>query len=231
MAATNSAFRTETRDEHLYNHIELFNRSSSPIDAPAANRCQDCRGQHPTENQIATGRRMFGDYRADPSNEHLYYNIQSINKSSSSATESQGANQTSQDDRRRQQPTGNSKTMGRRVASAMIAVLALTFLAMIASLIATKWVHAENSGTKNGNFLDRYNWLLVTVDGLKFEIGVELWLATAVLRRIWLIFDIYSWNGVPNTVLIVLGANSLNFNLKDFEESLRGRHWWMKEFT
>ena len=38
MAATNSAFRTETRDEHLYNHIELFNRSSSPIDAPAANR-------------------------------------------------------------------------------------------------------------------------------------------------------------------------------------------------
>ena len=231
MAATNSAFRTETRDEHLYNHIELFNRSSSPIDAPAANRCQDCRGQHPTENQIATGRRMLGDYRTEPSNEHLYYNIQSINKSSSSATESQGANQTSQDDRRRQQPTGNSKTMGRRVASAMIAVLALTFLAVIASLIATKWLHAENSGTKNGIFLDRYNWLLVAVDGLKFEIGVELWLATAVLRRIWLIFDIYSWNGVPNTVLIVLGANSLNFNLKDFEESLRGRHWWMKEFT
>ena len=157
MAATNSAFRSDTRDEHLYNHIELFNRSSSPIDAPAANRCQDCRGQHPTENQIATGRRMFGDYRTEPSNEHLYYNIQSINKSSSSATESQGANQTSQDDRRRQQPTRNSKTMGRRVASAMIAVLALTFLAMIASLIATKWVHAENSGTKNGNFLDRYN--------------------------------------------------------------------------
>ena len=156
MAATNSAFRTETRDEHLYNHIELFNRSSSPIDVPAANRCQDCRGQHPTENQIATGRRMFGDYRTEPSNEHLYYNIQSINNPSSPASESQEANQIFQDDRRRQQPTGNSKTMGRRVASAMIAVLALTFLAMIASLIATKWVPAEESGTKNGNFLDRY---------------------------------------------------------------------------
>ena len=156
MAATNSAFRTETRDEHLYNHIELFNRSSSPIDTLAANRCQDCRGQHPTENQIATGRRVFGDYRTEPSNEHLYYNIQSINKPSSPATESQGANQTSQDDRRRQQTTGNSKTMGRRVASAMIAVLALTFLAMIASLIATTWVHADKSGTKNGNFLDSY---------------------------------------------------------------------------
>ena len=155
MAATNSAFRTETRDEHLYNHIELFNRSSSPIDAPAANRCQDCRERQPTENQIATGRRMFGDYRTEPSNEHLYYNIQSINKPSSPATESQAANQTSQDDRRRQQPTGNSKTMGRRVSSAMIAVLALAFLAMLASLIATAMVHVMKSGT-NGNFLDRY---------------------------------------------------------------------------
>ena len=108
MAATNSAFRTEPRDEHLYNHIELFNRSSSPIDAPAANRYQDCREQQPTEKQIATGRRMFSDYRTEPNNEHLYYNIQSINNSP--ATESQAANQTSQDDRRGQQPTGTSKT-------------------------------------------------------------------------------------------------------------------------
>lgn len=155
MAATNSAFRTETRDEHLYNHIELFNRSSSPIDAPAGNRCQDCRERQPTENQIATGRRMFGDYRTEPNNEHLYYNIQSINKPSSPATESQAANQTSQDDRRGQQPTGNSKTMGRRVSSAMIVVLALTFLAMVASLIATRWVPLAPRET-NGNFLDRY---------------------------------------------------------------------------
>ena len=150
MAATNSAFRTETRDEHLYNHIELFNRSSSPIDAPAANRFQDCRGQQPTENQIATGRRMFGDYRTEPSNEHLYNNIQSINKPSSPATESQAANQTSQDDRRGQQPTGNSKTMLQRVLSAMIAVLVLVFLAMLASLIALKWELVKPSGT-NGN--------------------------------------------------------------------------------
>ena len=96
MAATNSAFRTETRDEHLYNHIELFARSSSPIDAPAANRYQDHgREQQPTENQIATGRRMYSDYRTESNNEHLYNNIQSINKPSSPATESQAANQTS----------------------------------------------------------------------------------------------------------------------------------------
>ena len=91
MAATNSAFRTETRDEHLYNHIELFNRSSSPIDAPAANRYQNCREQQPTENQIATGRCMYSDYRTESNNEHLYNNIQSTNKPSSPATESQAA--------------------------------------------------------------------------------------------------------------------------------------------
>ena len=150
MAATNSAFLTETRDEHLYNHIELFNRSSSPIDAPAANRCQDCRGQHPTENQIATGRRMFSDYRTESSDEHLYNNIQSINKPSLPAIESQAVNQSSQDDRRGQQPTGNSKTMLQRVLSAMIAVLVLAFLAMLASLIALKWELVKPSGT-NGN--------------------------------------------------------------------------------
>ena len=95
MAATNSAFRTETRDEHLYNHIELFNRSSSPIDAAAANRYQDCREQQPTENQIATGRHMYSDYRTESNNEHPYNNIRSINEPSSPATESQAANQTS----------------------------------------------------------------------------------------------------------------------------------------
>ena len=93
---------------------------------------------------------MFSDYRTEPSNEHLYYNIQSINKPSSPATESQAANQTSQDDIRGQQPTGNSKTMGRRVLHAMIAVLALVFLAMFASLIARTWVQAAQNGT-NGN--------------------------------------------------------------------------------
>ena len=154
MAATNSVFRTETRDEHLYNHIELFNRSSSPIDPPPANRYQDCREQQPTENKIA----MFGDDRTEPNNEHLYNNIQSINKPSSPATESQATNQTSQDDRRGQRPTGNSKTMLRRVLYAMIAVLALAFLAMLASLIALKWELVKSRGT-NGNVLDRYGMI------------------------------------------------------------------------
>ena len=79
MAETNSAFRTETRDEPLYNHLELFNMPSSSDDH------QDCRGQQPTEN-IGKGRPMCSDYITEPSNEHLYYNIQSINKPSSPAT-------------------------------------------------------------------------------------------------------------------------------------------------
>ena len=201
MAATNSAFE-ETRDEDLYNHLELFNMPSSSIEAPAANDYQDCREQQPTGN-IGKGRRMFSDYRTEPNNEHLYCNIQSINKPSSPATESQAANQTSQDDRkgqqptgktepnnehlylysirsinkpsslatesqaanqtsqddrRGQQPTGNSNTMLRRVLSAMIAVLALVFLAMLASLIALKWELVKSRGT-NGNVLDRYGMI------------------------------------------------------------------------
>ena len=153
MAATNSAFRTETRDESLYNHLELFNMPSSSIEASnsGANDYQGCRQQQPTGN-IGKGRRMFNDYRTEPNNEHLYCNIHSINNPSSPATESQAANQTSQDDRRGQQPTGNSKTMGRRVASA---VLALAFLAMLASLLALKWDLVKSRGT-NGNVLDRY---------------------------------------------------------------------------
>ena len=108
MAETNSVFRTETRDEPLYNHLELFNMPSSSIEVPAENDYRDCRGQQQTGN-IGKGRRMFSDYRTESNNEHLYNNIQSINKPSSPATESQAANQTSQDDRGGQQPTVNRK--------------------------------------------------------------------------------------------------------------------------
>ena len=227
MAATNSAFRTETRDEHLYNHIELFNRSSSPIDAPAANRCQDCRERQPTENQIATGRRMFGDYRTEPSNEHLYYNIQSINKPSSPATESQGANQTSQDDRRRQQPTGNSNTMGRRVLSALIAVLALAFLAMLASLIATAMVYVMKSGT-NGNFLDRYKMIFSNRRRPKVRNRSR---ALACYRGTSSNLADFLYLLLKWCPKYCIDSFRCEFTLKDFEESLRGRHWLMKEFT
>ena len=95
MAAT--SFRTETRDEDLYNHLELFNMPSSSIEAPAANDYQDSRGRQQPTGNIGKGRRMFSDYRTEPNNEHLYCNIhaQSINKPSSLSTESQVANQTS----------------------------------------------------------------------------------------------------------------------------------------
>ena len=36
--ATNSAFRVEPNDEHIYNHIELSNRQPEPSGVPAANQ-------------------------------------------------------------------------------------------------------------------------------------------------------------------------------------------------
>ena len=45
-----------------------------------------------------------------------------------------------------------------RMSSAMIAVLTLAFLALLASLIASRW-ELQSSGT-NGNVLDRYGIIL-----------------------------------------------------------------------
>ena len=50
------------------------------------------------------------------------------------------------------------KTIGLRVLTAMIAVLALAFLAMLASLIALKWELVKSHET-NGNVLDRYGMI------------------------------------------------------------------------
>ena len=175
MAATNSAFRTETRDEDLYNHLELFNMPSSSIEAPAANDYQHCREQQPTGN-IGKGRRMFSDYRTERNNEHLYSNVESVNKPSLPAIESRAVNQTSQDDSRGQQPTGNSTTIVLRVLYAMIAVLALAFLAMLASLIALHWEHVKSSGT-NGNVLDRYGMIFSNRRRPKAVRNLSLYLA------------------------------------------------------
>jgi len=145
MAATNCAFRTGTNDELLYNHIERFNGPSLPIGTPKANQSY--------QDDIATGRLMFCEHGTEPSDEHLYNNIQSFNKPSSPASEGHAANQTYQDDKKKeQQPTKDIGT-GRRVLSAMIAVFALSFLAITASLITTKMMSKGTSKLTEGNFL------------------------------------------------------------------------------
>ena len=140
MAATNCAFRTGINDELLYNHIERFNAPSSPIRVPKANQSY--------QDDIATGRLMFCEYGTERSDEHLYNNIQSFNKPSSPASEGQAANQTYQDDKKKgQQPTKDIGTV-RRMLSAMIAVFALSFLAITASLITTKMMSKGTSKTE-----------------------------------------------------------------------------------
>ena len=168
MAATNSAFRTETRDEHLYNHIELFDRSSFlqsmlqqqtiTMIAEGNNRqkiisrqvgvCSVITEQNPTMNTFI-----------------ITYS-QSTNRLHPRRKPSSKPNFP----RWGLQLTGNSKTMGRRVSSAMIAVLALAFLPMVASLIAARWIPLAPRGA-NSNFLHSYGIIFSNRRRYKFRNG------------------------------------------------------------
>ena len=91
---------------------------------------------------------VFCEHGTEPNVEHFYNNIQSFNKPSSPAIEGHAANQTYQDDKKEgQQPTKDIGT-GRRMLSAMIAVFALSFLAITASLITTKMMSKGTSKTE-----------------------------------------------------------------------------------
>ena len=141
MAATNCAFRTGINDELLYNHIERFNGPSSPIRAPKANQSY--------QDDSATGPLMFCEYGTEPNDEHIYMNnIQSFNRPSSPAIEGHAANQTYQDDKKEGQQSTKDIGAGRRMLSAMIAVFALSFLGITASLITTKMMSKGASKTE-----------------------------------------------------------------------------------
>ena len=68
-------------------------------------------------------------------------------------TEDPAGNQIHHEDdkRRRQQPTEN-KVVGRHVLSAMIAVLALSFLTMVATLFLTVRMMPTGASETKGNF-------------------------------------------------------------------------------
>ena len=57
------------------------------------------------QDGIPTGRLMFSEYWTEPSDEHLYNTIQSVNKPSSPASEGHAANQTYQDDKKKRATT------------------------------------------------------------------------------------------------------------------------------
>ena len=90
--------------------------------------------------------------RAEPNKEHSYDHLQ-LSTIQSSPSEDPAGNQIhhENDERRRQQPTEN-KVIGRHVLSAMIAVLALSFLTMVATLILTIRMMPTGASETKGNF-------------------------------------------------------------------------------
>ena len=90
--------------------------------------------------------------RAEPKNEHPYDHLQ-LFTIQSSPSEDPAGNQIhhENDEKRRQQPTENI-AISRHVLSAMIAVLALFFLTMVATLILTIRMMPTGAGETIGNF-------------------------------------------------------------------------------
>ena len=100
---------------------------------------------------FVTTKRMQAS-RAEPKNEHPcdYPQLLTIQ---SSPSEDPAGNQIYHviDERRRQQPTKNI-AISRHVLSAMIAVLALSFLTMVATLILTIMMMPTGASETKGNF-------------------------------------------------------------------------------
>ena len=90
--------------------------------------------------------------RAETNNEHSYDHLQ-LSTIQSSPSEDPAGNQIhhENDERRRQQTTEN-KVVGRHVLSAMIAVLALSFLTMVATLFLTVRMMPTGARETKGNF-------------------------------------------------------------------------------
>ena len=90
--------------------------------------------------------------RAEINNEHSYDHLQ-LSTIRSSPSEDPAGNQIhhENDERRRQQTTEN-KVVGRHVLSAMIAVLALSFLTMVATLFLTVRMMPTGARETKGNF-------------------------------------------------------------------------------
>ena len=91
------------------------------------------------------------DSRAEPDSEHLYNHLQFFTIQSSPSGDPAGNQIHHENDERRQQPTENI-AISRRVLSAMIAVLALSFLTMVATLFLTVRMMPTGARETKGNF-------------------------------------------------------------------------------
>ena len=156
---TNSAFRAEPNDDHLYNHIELSNRQPVPSGASATNQIyqEELANQNYEGNNrpVATNSAV----RAEPDDEHLYSHIELSNRqpeTSGAPAENQiyqeeAANQTYEGNNRPQEPMKNI-AIRHRMSFAMIAVPVLCLLAAVGLSISLAIVM-----TSEGNFLVNLN--------------------------------------------------------------------------
>ena len=157
--ATNSAFRAEPNDDHLYNHIELSNRQPVPSGAPAANKIY----QEETANQNYEGNNRpvatNCAFTAEPDAEHLYDDIELSKRQSipsgalaeNQIYQEEAANQTYEGNNRPQEPMKNI-AIRHRMSFAMIAVLVLSLLATVGASISLAIIMSSD-----GNFLVNLN--------------------------------------------------------------------------
>ena len=163
--ATNSAFRAEPNDDHLYNHIELSNRQPVPSGAPAANQIY----QEEAANQSYEGNNRpvatNSAFRTEPHDEHLYDHIELSKRQSipsgapaeNQIYQEEAANQTYEENNRPQEPMKNI-AIRHRMSFAMIAVLVLSFLAALAASISLAiMTSSEGNFLVNLNVANSYN--------------------------------------------------------------------------
>ena len=163
--ATNSAFRAEPNDDHLYNHIELSNRQPVPSGAPAANQIyqEEAANQNYEGNNrpVATNRA----FRAEPDDEHLYDDIE-LSKRQSIPTGAPAENQIYQEEAANQNYEGNNRpqepmkniAIRHRMSFAMIAVLVLSLLAVVGlSINLVLMMSSQGNFLVNLNVANSYN--------------------------------------------------------------------------
>ena len=162
--ATNSAFRAEPNDDHLYNHLGLFNRQPVPSGAPATNKIyqeEAANQNYEGNNRPVVTNRAF---RAEPDNEHLYENIE-LSKRQSIPTGAPAENQIYPEEAANQNYEGNNRpqepmkniAIRHRMSFAMIPVTVLCLLVVVGLSISLAIMMSEGNFLVNLNVANSYN--------------------------------------------------------------------------
>ena len=163
--ATNSAFRAEPNDDHLYNHIELFNRQPVPSGAPPVN--QTYQEEAVYQNYEGNNRPVATNsaFRAEPNDDHLYNHIELFNRqpvptgapAENQIYQEEAANQNYEGNNRPQEPMKNI-AIRHRMSFAMTAVPVLCLLAVVGlSIRLAIMMSSQGNFLVNLNVVNSYN--------------------------------------------------------------------------